>query len=785
MKRLFGVLLVVLFVFASSKIAVSQTLAEIAEARSIARQKGYSDEEIDNLIGNRGKQSESSSSSSLVTQSDDFNRNDSVDTKSIMKDARRNYTKSDKSGIFGHELFENKNSSFFPSYNIPTPSNYKLAPGDEVVINIWGAVVKNIHSVISPEGAVNIPGFGPVYLNGIVISKAKSLLEKKLTQIYSGLSGENRNTYLDVTLGKMRSVTINITGEVKIPGSYTLPSLSTMETALYMAGGSTKLGTVRDIKLYRNNRLVLSFDLYDYLIAGKLNMNIRLEDNDIIVVGTYNNIVSVKGNVKRPMKYELKDGETIDDLVNYAGGFSRAAYTGNVNVIRTKGEMYSTFDVGKNEFPSFKLLDGDTVSVRSNLDRNKNLISITGAVCHPGKYALSERTLMLSDLIEKAGGLVEDAYTGRGIIYRKNELKEEEAVGFNVNDIIKGVNDISLQKSDKIVIKYSSQLRNYYTVSILGEVNNPTSVPYRKGMTVNDLIFIADSLTDAGQLSNIEVSRKIRDKEADKESSLEKRDTLSKVYYLDLLNYPSDGNFKLKPFDKVFVRRSPGYLPQESVKITGQVFYPGTYSLNKRIVRLSDIVELAQGFRKAAYIKGATLTRRSSKEEKEALRKAMEIDSERIDTLAKVSFDESELDGHYDIAINMQKAILKPGSNDDVILRDGDIINVPKQINTVKIDGAVLRPGVVTFNNKMSMNDYIEKAGGLTKYAWKKKIYMVSMNGNVYTKKSGKLKIEPGCRIVIPEKAPKRDRMSFGEAASIGTSVTSLATMLVYLISKL
>ena len=779
MKRFFLSTFMLLLTTIGS-ISFAQSASDIATAKALAKQKGYSDTEINAMMNNQGSQKTSNTTQAVPS----INRNDSTVTQTIVEESQRAKAGPDKSGIFGHELFKNKNTAFFPSYNIPTPDNYKLAAGDEVVINIWGAAVKNISTAISPEGTINIPDYGPIYLNGLTVANAQTVLERNLSQVYSGLTGKNPNTYLSLSLGKMRSVNVNVVGEVATPGSYTLPSLSTMETALYMAGGPDNIGTVRNIKLYRNNKLTATFDLYDYIIKGKLNTNVRLEDNDVIIVGSYGNVISVGGNVKRPMKYEMKSDESIKDLVEYAGGFSKTAYTGNVNIVRTKGEMYSTFDVNEREFRRFKMKDGDEVTVRSNLDRNKNLISISGAVWHPGTYALNTETASLRQLIEKAGGLLEDASLGRGLVYRENELKEKEAVGFSVEDVMNG-KDIPLLKSDSVAIKYSLELMNKYTVSITGEVKKPSIVPYRTGLTVNDMIFIADSLTDAGQLSNIEVVRKIRDKISDKSATLAKSDTISKVFHLDLLNNPSDGDFVLEPFDRIYVRMAPNYLPQEEVTINGEVFYPGTYSLNKRVVRLSDVVAKAQGFREEAFVEGATLTRKTDTEEMKSLKRALEIKQEKMDSLSKVDIDKSELKGTYDVAINLEKAIANPGSNADVILRDNDVINVPKITNMVKIDGAVLRPGVVTYDPQMKLKDYIEKAGGLTQYAWKKKIYMVSMNGNAYTKRSSDFVIKPGCRIIIPEKEKNPNRISVGEATSIGTSIATLAMTIIYVISKL
>jgi len=767
-------------------IAFAQSASDIATAKAMAKQKGYSDADINAMFNktttNNGNQTTGNNKQNISA----INRNDSsLLNKRKYFQQRDSIIIPDSMKIFGHDLFKNKNADFFPSYNIPTPENYKLAAGDEVVINIWGAVVKNIDANISPEGTINIPDYGPVYLNGLSVSTAETVLERNLSQVFSGLSGSNPNTYLSISLGKMRSVTINVVGEVERPGSYTLPSLSNMLTALYMAGGPKELGTVRDIKLYRNNRLTTTFDVYDYIIKGKLNTNVRLEDNDVIIVGSYENIVSINGNVKRPMKYEMKPSESIRDLIEYTGGFNSTAYTGNVNIVRTKGEMYSTFSVNKREFSSFRMMDGDSVSVRSNLSRNKNLIFISGAVWHPGAYALDKETASLKQLIGKAGGLLEDAYRGRGLIYRENKLREKEAIGFNVDDVTTGGRDIPLLKSDSVAIKFSPEMNSVFEVSIAGEVKNPTTVTYRSGMTVNDLIFIADSLTDAGQLSNIEVARKIRDRISDKQATIAKADTVSKVFHLDLLNNPSDGDFALEPFDRVYVRRAPDYLDREEATIKGQVFYPGSYNMDKRVVRLSDLVDRAQGFRQEAYVEGATLTRKANKEEIASLKKAMEIKNNKVDSLAKVDIDESELKGYYDIAINLKEAIANPGSNADVILRDSDVINVPKIITTVKIDGAVLRPGVVTYDPQMKLKDYIEKAGGLTQYAWKKRIYMISMNGNAYTKRSKDFEIKPGCRIIIPEKEKNPNKMSVGEYTSIGTSIATLAMTIIYIISKL
>lgn len=769
-KIILGILLTGCLLFSASTTAQ----VDMATARALAKQQGYTDSQIDAMI-NTQKQSMPSTDADVISNSVDRKDAQIVETPSTS-------AIDDKSNIFGHDMFTNKNSAFFPSYNIPTPSNYKLASGDQIVINIWGDVIKNITATISPEGSITVPDYGPIYLNGMTVDQANKTIKRNLSQIYAGLSDGSIN--MDVTLGKMRSVTINVAGDVQAPGSYTLPSLATMETALYMAGGPTELGTVRNIKLYRNNKLAGTFDLYDYIFKGKLNTNLRLEDNDIIIVGSYDKIVSISGNIKRPMRYELKSGETIKDIIGYAGGFNQTAYTGNVNVVRTKGEMYSTFDVNKQEFASFKLDDGDAVSVRSNLDRNQNLISISGAVWYPGRYALDAKTATLHQLIMQAGGLVEDAYTGRGIIYRTDALQQKQAVGFDVNLLMNGGKDIPLQKFDSVEIKFAPDMANTYTVSIGGEVKKPSVVDFREGMTVNDLIFMADSLTDAGQLSNIEVSRKIRNKTISKEE-LKNNDTIAQTIRLDLLNHPKDGTFKLAPFDKVYVRRAPGYLPSEEVTVKGEVYYPGAYTLTKNVVHLSDIIGQAQGLKNDAFANGATLLRKATAEEKETLRKAMEMGQNRIDTLAKTTIDSSAINGSYYVAINLKQALENPGQAADIVLKDGDVINIPKQTTTVRIDGAVLRPGVVTYVKGKSLNYYIGKAGGTTKYAWKRKAYVVSMNGTVYTNHSSDFKLEPGCEIIVPEKAPNPNRLGLASYLSIGTSITSMATMVIYLVKAL
>jgi len=784
--------------------ATAQSSTDIQLAKQLAKQQGYSDAQIEAMMNQYDKGGKSATTAQqstvdrnvaalqqqqmMLQQQQMMMQNYGVAAQTAAPAAE---TKQDgllkgSDLIFGHNLFKNRNLNFVPSYNIPTPSNYKLSAGDEVVIDIWGDVISNITTTISPDGSVNIPNLGPVYLAGQTVEKAEKSLKSYLSKIYSGIAQEEPTTYVKLALGKTKTVTVNVVGDVEKPGSYTLPALSTIASAMYLAEGPNDLGTIRAINLYRNGKLISSFDIYEFIVNGTFNSNVRLEDNDVISVAPYSGVVTVMGGVKRPMKYEVKPGETLDKVLAYAGGFSDAAFADKVHVDRIASQVATgaageSFDVMSQQYGSFEVKDGDVITVNVNNTLFKNKVNIEGAVWRPGTYAINGTTSTLKQLIQAAGGLRDDAHTERGIIQRLDENRQKQQLSFNVADVILGKGDITLNPDDNVQIFDMNDLQPERSVRIYGEVKSSGSrYDYREGMTIGDLILMAGGITDAATLAKVEVARRnVKSDVADPEPS----DVVAEVMYFNLLKNPADADVKLKPFDIVFVRRNPTYKALQSVALTGEVNYPGTYVVESSTVRLSDVIGRAQGFTNDAYVKGAKLTRTLNKEEFDRLKVAMEIAKKQANDSTAV--DSLEIGESYTVAIDLARAIAEPGSEADVILREGDVISVPKYNSTVKISGAVLYPNVVSFDPKKSWNYYLSNAGGVTQDGVKRKVYMVHMNGSVATKGDANFKVQPGTEIIIPAKNSQQGGQNLASIMSIATSTASLAAMITTIVNQM
>lgn len=764
----------------------AQSAAELEMAKQLARQQGYSDAQIAAMAGKVAGQNAAAATTNVVTVVD---RNQApailVEPQQPTADSQK-----DTTNIFGHNLFRNKNLNFVPSYNLPTPENYKLSAGDEVVIDIWGDVISNITTKISPEGSINIPNLGPVYIAGQTVINAEKSLKSYLSKIYSGIAQPEPTTFVKLSLGRTRTVTVNVVGDVEVPGSYTMPSLSTIASAMYLAGGPSELGTVRNIQLFRNNKLKSSLDLYDFIINGSFDSNLRLEDNDVIMVSPYVNVVTLNGSVKRPMKYEMKDGETIADAIAYAGGFSDNAYPERVHVERVllsdnnpTGASREVFDVTSDKFATFKLRGGDVVTIGETNARFKNQIRIEGSVWRPGTYSLSDNLKTLKQLIIAAGGLMDDAHTDKGFIERLDKERKKTQVSFNVLDVILGKNNIDLYPDDVVRIFNNNDLTPRENVRIYGEVNNPAreGYEYRKGMTLGDLILMAGGVTDAATLSKVEIARRIS-KPVDGEDRIA-ADTIATIHYYNLLKNPAAADVALEPFDIVFVRRSASYKPQQTITVTGEVNYPGSYVVEKNVVRLSDIINRAQGFNSDAYVKGAKLTRTLTKEEFERLEVAKQIAMKQVED--SVALEEMTIGESYTVAIDLEAAMANPGSVVDVVLRTGDVISVPKFNSTVKISGAVLYPNTVAYEPGRSWSYYISNAGGVTQDGMKRKTYMVHMNGSVAAKGKDGFKVQPGTEIIVPAKEKQEKGQSLAAIMGIATSTASLAAMVTTIINQM
>lgn len=775
---------------------LAQSSSDTELAGQLARQRGYSGEQIEQMLKQQNGNTSENGRVRYEVKHIDRNPSLQMQNQRGIQSNRPPYRESNTTGnpIFGHDIFRNPDLDFIPNYNIPTPDNYKLSAGDEIIIDIWGNVITNITAAISPEGAVNIPDLGPVYLAGYTVIQAEKTLREYLSKIYSGIAAPVPDTFVKLSLGRIRSITANVVGDIEIPGSYTLPSLSTMASALYMAGGPSKIGTVRDIKLYRNNKLISRFDVYDFIIYGLYDANLRLEDNDVIIVEPYSGIATIAGGVKRPMRYEIKSGETLGKLLKYAGGFTDNAYSRRVHVERVyapdrkSGATSRSFDVSGEEFDSFEIADGDLVTVQTNSGRFANKVQIDGAVWRPGSYSIRNEAgdlqgvSTLRQLITAAGGVREDAYLPRGYILRFGKDRAKEQVSFSLQDVILGKDTIALFPDDFVHIFSVESLTPKQTVRILGEVNIPSGsmgkdkktveYGYRKGMTLGDLILRANGVTDAATLGRIEIARRI----TDDSERLRKTDTVALILHYNLLARPQDTDVELKPFDMVFVRKSVSYNRQEAITIEGEVNYPGTYVIEKNTVRLSDVVAKAKGVNPDAYVKGSRLTRKLTKAELERLKTAMQIARREVTDTAYL--DSLAIGESYTIAIDMEQAIARPGSYADVVLRAGDVITIPKFNNTVKISGAVLYPNTISYNPGYSWKEYVSNAGGLLQRALKRKIYMVHMNGSVAAIGSKEFVVQPGTEIIIPLKDKRPDTgQSLAAIMGVASGTASLAAM--------
>ncbi len=671
--------------------------------------------------------------------------------------------------VFGRDIFNNKELTFEPNMNIATPQNYRLGPGDAVYIDIYGASQKTIESTVSPDGTVVIEGFGPVSVSGLTVEQANARLRSTLGARYS-------SSKVRLTVGQTRTIMVNVMGEVKAPGTYTLSAFATVFHALYMAGGMNDIGTLRNIKVYRNNKLVTVVDIYDYILNGKLTGNVRLADNDVIVVGPYDCLVNVTGKVKRPMYYEMKQSESLGTLLKYAGGFAGDAYKKSVRVVRKAGAQYSVYSVGEFDMSSFRMSDEDSVSVDSVLPRYSNMVEVRGAVFRPGMYQMGGDITTVRSLIEHAEGVTEDAFTARAVMHRMKADRTLEVVSVDVAGLMSGkVADIPLKNEDVLYVPSKKELQEEQTLTIYGEVMYPGVYKYADNETLEDFVLQAGGLTNTASIMRVDVARRISNSMAVTTS-----DTIARTYTFALKDgFVIDGTpgFVLQPYDEVYVRTSPGYTTQKNVKVEGEVLYSGTYTLARKTQRLSDVIKQAGGLTNTAYSKGARLERKYTSEElarRETLRRMTLAQSGSKDSVDTKKLDLSGTT--YYVGIDLDKAIDNPGSNYDVVLREGDRIVVPEYSGTVKISGDVMYPSTVAFREGKGINYYIDQAGGWGNLARKGRTYIIYMNGTV-AKAGGSNKPQPGCEIVVPSK-PASKKMSTAEMVAIGSGTASVATMI-------
>ena len=774
---------------------VSQDLIDKAKAA------GMTDEQIRREMNKRMGQSGTEQAMRTASDAVVTDRTVAIPDGKVIPplDAQReaNRPVGDLSGtVFGREIFSNKNLSFEPNLNVPTPKGYVLSAGDELLINVWGDSEVNLKLKVSPEGTILIPNLGPVSVSGLTIETAENRIRQELGRIMSTLSGDTdgANTFVSVSLSQIRSIKVNIVGEVVAPGTYTLPSFATLFNALYAAGGVNEIGSLRGIKVYRNSKEVAKLDVYDYLLNGKYNTNIRLEENDMVIVSPYDQLAVVQGKVKRNRIFELKKGETLSQLLNMAGGFTGDAYKKDVRVKRKAGSRYQIATVTEDKYPTFAMMDGDSLLVDSVIPFYENRLTVTGAVWRPGEYELNGTVHTVRQLVDQAAGLKGDEFAGRAQITRLNPDFTTTVVAIDIRGILSGTSpDIELKPEDQLNIPSLFDLREPYTIKVSGAVNYiDTVLPYRNNLTIEDAIMMAGGLKESAATVNVEVARRIKDTK-----TYENTNRTAEVFNFALNDNlglistdgkKSDRVFTLEPFDEVYVRFSPGYQEQQVVKVNGEITFAGDYVLAEKNSRLSDIITKAGGITPDAYVKGASLKRQLTEDE-----------MRRLETLLQLSANKQSRDSvalslenikDYSVGIDLEKALANPGSAHDVVLRDGDELYIPQFQSTVKISGAVTYPNSVTYTNGMSVRSCLSQAGGYNDIARKYPI-VIYMNGKVATTRKRFIffkhypKVEPGSEIVVPAKTQQDRKTSLAEILSITSSTTSMAAMITSIINTL
>lgn len=693
----------------------------------------------------------------------------SDDNSAVMPNQEKAEDVAKENQVYGRNIFNTRNLTFEPSVNIATPLNYRLGPGDEVIIDIWGASQNTLREQISPDGTINIAGIGPLYLSGMTIDEAQQYLTRELSRIYS-----DENNQIRVTLGNTRTIQINVMGEVVQPGTYSLSSFSTMFHALYRAGGVNDIGSLREVQLVRNGKKVATIDVYDFIMKGKAQDDIRLEEGDVIIVPPYESLVQITGNVKRPMRYEMKKGETLATLINYAGGFTSDAYTRNLRLVRQNGKEYQVNTIDDKDYASYKLTDGDVVTAEAILDRFTNKLEIRGAVYRPGIYELGDDVNTAKALIARADSLTDDAFTARAVIYRLRDNMTREVIPVDVAALMNGtIPDIAMQRNDVLFIPSIHDISDLGDVQIAGEVMHPGTFPYADNMTLEDLVIAAGGLREAASLVRVDISRRIKNP-----TSTDDTREIGEMFTFALKDgfiVDDEPGFVLQPYDYVYVRRSPAYSEQKNVVINGEVLYGGTYTLTSKDERISDLVKKAGGITQFAYVRGAKLVRRANQDELKRMQDAVSLLRHQMGA-GKVDSLGIKVEPTFSVGIDLEAALKNPGGDADIVLREGDVISVPEYNNTVRINGAVMQPNVVSYKAGEDIKYYIAQAGGYNQTAKKNKKYIIYMNGQIaLVKGRGKNLIEPGCEIIIPNRRPRQ--VNWGNILTSLSAVTSIGTM--------
>lgn len=704
---------------------------------------------------------------------------DEENSSSAQDDNKKLAMPQDGIKVFGRDIFYSSNLTFEPSINIATPTDYRLGPGDQVVIEVWGASEANIVQKVTPDGYISIPDVGPIAVNGLTVQAASNRIRAKLSKIYSGMKTANvdLSTNVKVSLGQIRTIQVNIMGEVARPGTYALSSFSTVFHALYKAGGVSPIGSLRNIKVVRGGRTVATIDVYDYILQGRSHTDIRLQEGDVILASPYEALVMIQGKIKRPMYYEMKSSESIATLINYAGGFSDDAYASSITVERSNAKERTICTVDEMHYNDFKMKDGDVVSIGAILDRYDNRVEIKGAVYRPGSYAIGQDIRTVRDLILKADGLLEEAFTNRGVLHRENPDRKLEIISVNIKGILDGTEpDIALQKNDALFIPSIYDLEAKGTLEINGEVFAPGIFPFAANTKLEDLIIMAGGLTEAASTVRVDVTRRFTDNKSTK-----KQKEISETYTFSVKDgfvIEGEQGFILEPYDQVFVRRSPGYTPKINVTINGEVEFEGNYALNERNERLSDVIKQAGGLTEFAYLEGARLERQLTYEEylqaKELM--AMMVSNNKVD--GNDSIIVPEVTRTYPVGINLVEIMKNPHSAIDPVLHDGDVIIIPQLMTTVSISGSVRKPNSIVYDPKKDLKDYISEAGGYAERARKSGTFILYPNGHIKElgRSASAKNIIGGSKIIVPQKA--KSQWNLGTTMStISTSVSMLAVI--------
>ena len=792
MQKLFGILLFCLMLGSGSLMAQSMSDSQVLEYVKDGIRQGKEQKQLASELARKGVTKEQAMRvKQLYEQQNNVNTSKSTGTD-INESRLREETKENTSDmledhpttqdlargdqVFGRNIFNTRNLTFEPSVNLATPSNYRLGPGDEVIIDIWGASQNTIRQQISPEGTINISKIGPVNLSGMTVSAANDYLKAALNKIYNGLNNTTDPTSdIRLTLGNIRTIQINVMGEVVQPGTYALSSFSTVFHALYRAGGVSDIGSLRNVQLVRNGKNIATIDVYEFIMKGNTQDDIRLQEGDVVIVPAYDVLVKISGKVKRPMRFEMKKGESLSTLITYAGGFDADAYTRSLRVVRQNGEEYEVNTVKDMDYSIYKMRNGDVVTAEAILNRFTNKLEIRGAVYRPGIYQLSGKLNTIRELVNEAQGLTGDAFLNRAVLYRQREDLTSEVVPVDIRSIMDGTSpNLALMKNDILYIPSIHDLEDRGNVTVHGEVAHPDSYPYADNMTLEDLIIQAGGLREAASTVRIDVSRRIKNPRSTADN-----DTIGQMYSFSLKDgFVIDGQpgFILQPYDEVYVRRSPGYQAQQNVAIEGEILFGGNYAMTSREERLSDLVNKAGGPTSYAYLRGAKLTRVANASEKKRMSDVVRLMQRQLGE-AMIDSLGIRVEDTFTVGIDLEKALSNPKGNADLVLREGDVISVPKNNNTVTINGAVMVPNTVSYIQGKDVDYYLNQAGGYSDNAKKSKKFIVYMNGQVTkVKGSGKKQIEPGCEIIVPSKAKKK--ANIGNILGYATSFSSLGMMI-------